>query len=185
MSEGDWTECCGNILLLIGLALLIEWARANPFGAAVAGTTFLGVVMVALPLFIFTRRVALNTDMETKQKIKWGVVVGYLMGLFTLISSILFHVVRGLFAVLGVCGFVGTALIALICYSVKEWSKQRGRRQAEALVWELKDQLEQLKEQLDRGVVTQEEYEQKRKLLENQLEEVKSRTGGAYSKQRD
>jgi Na+-translocating ferredoxin:NAD+ oxidoreductase RnfG subunit len=113
--------------------------------------------------------------METKQKIKWGVVVGYLIGFFTLISSILFGVVHGLFAVLGVCAFIGTGIIALIRYFVKDWSKQRGRAQAKALVWELKDQLEQFKEQLSRGVITQEEYEQKRKLLESQLEEVKSR----------
>jgi hypothetical protein len=34
--------------------------------------------------------------------------------------------------------------------------------------------MQQLKEQLSRGVITQEEYEQKMKLLENQLEQLKA-----------
>ena len=174
MTEGDWTECCGNVLAAIGLALLIEWALTNPFWATVVGTTFLGVMMVAVPLFIFTRSVALNSEMETKQKIKWGVAVGYLIGFFTLISSILFSFVRGLFAILGVCAFIAPGIIALAHYFVKDWSKKSERAQAKALVWELKDQMQQLKEQLSRGVITQEEYEQKMKLLENQLEQLKA-----------
>jgi len=40
------------------------------------------------------------------------------------------------------------------------------KKRREAVAWELEDQLKELKEQLDRGVITQEEYEQKKKLLE-------------------
>jgi hypothetical protein len=174
VTEGDWTECCGNVLVAIGLALLIQWAFSNPFWATVVGTTFLGVMMVAVPLFIFTRNVALSSDIEIKQKIKWGVAVGYLIGFFTLISSILFSVVRGLFAVLGVCAFIAPGIIALAHYIVKDSAKQSERAHAKALVWELKDQMQQLKEQLNRDVIMQEEYEQKMKLLEDQLAQLKA-----------
>jgi len=174
VSEGDWTECCGNVLAAIGLALLIQWALTNPYWATVVGTTFLGVMLVAVPLFIFTRNVALNSDIETKQKIKWGVAVGYLIGFFALISSILFNVVRGLFAMLGVCAFIAPGIIALAYYIVKDSAKRSERAHAKALVWELKDQMQELKEQLNRGVIPQEEYEQKMKLLEDQLEQLKA-----------
>ena len=43
--------------------------------------------------------------------------------------------------------------------------KEEERKRKEAVVWELEDQLKELKEQLDRGVITQEEYEQKKKQL--------------------
>jgi len=174
MGEGDWTDCCGNILAAIGLALLVEWAQTNPFWAAVAGATFLGAIMVVVPLFIFTRSVVLNKDMETKQKMKWGMVVSYFIGFFTLISSILFNIVRGLFAVLGVVAFICIGIMPLINYAYKGSLKQSERTRAKALVWELKDQMEQLKEQLSKGVITPEEYEQKKKSLENQLEQLKA-----------
>jgi cell division protein FtsB len=171
VSEGDWTECCGNVLAAIGLALLIQWALTNPFWATVV---FLGVMMVAVPLFIFTRSVAFNSDIETKQKIKWGAAVGYLIGFFTLISSILFSFVRGLFAVSGVCAFIAAGIIALAYHVIKDSAQRSERAHDKALVWELKDQMRQLKEQLSRGVVTQEEYEQEMKLLEDQLEQLKA-----------
>lgn len=174
MSDGDWTECCASILLSIGLALLVEWAQSNPFWASVIGTTFLFFIMVALPLFIFTKSVALKRDVEAKQKMKWGMVVGYLIGLFTLISGILFNIVRGLFAVLGVGAFIGTAVVALAYYVVKDQSRRNEQRRRRALAWALKDELEQLKEQLNRGFVTQEEYEQKKKSLEDQLDQLKA-----------
>jgi uncharacterized membrane protein len=174
VSDGDWTECCGNVLVAIGLALLIQWALTNPFWATVVGATFLGVMMVAVPLFIFTRNVAFNSNIETKKKIKWGVAVGYLIGFFTLISSILFSFVRGLFAILGVCAFIAPGIIALAHYIVKDSAKRSERAHAKALVWELKDQMRQLKEQLSRGVIAQEDYEQKMKLLEDQLEQLKA-----------
>jgi hypothetical protein len=53
-------------------------------------------------------------------------------------------------------------------------AKQSERAHAKALVWELKDQMQQLKEQLNRDVIMQEEYEQKMKLLEDQLEQLKA-----------
>lgn len=40
------------------------------------------------------------------------------------------------------------------------------KKRVEAVAWELEDQLKELKEQLGRGAITQEEYEQKRKKLE-------------------
>lgn len=174
MREGDWTDCCGNILEAIGLALLVEWAQTNPFWAAVTGSTFFGVMMVVVPLFLFTRRVVLNREMEAKQKMKWGMVVGYFIGLFTLISSILFGIVRGLFAVLGVVAFICIGIMPIIDYAYKSLLKQRERTRAKALVWELKDQMEQLNEQLGRDVISKEEYEQKKKSLENQLEQLKA-----------
>ena len=168
MSEegGDWTGVCVNILVAIGFAFLVVWAEENPFWATVMVTTFLGFMMVALPLFIFTKSVALRRDMETKQKMKWGIVVGYFIGLFTLISSILFKFVTGLFAVFGVCAFAGIAVIAVARYVYRDWLKENERKRRKALAWEKQDQLEQLKEQLLRGVISQEEYEQKRKLLD-------------------
>jgi len=162
---GDWTGVCVNILVAIGFAFLVVWAEENPFLATVMVTTFLGFMMVALPLFIFTKSVALRRDMEAKQKMKWGIVVGYFIGLFTLISSILFKFVTGLFAVFGVCAFAGTAVIAVARYVYKDWLKENERKRRKALAWERKDQLEQLKEQLDRGVISQEEYEQQKKKL--------------------
>jgi len=44
------------------------------------------------------------------------------------------------------------------------------KKKKEAKAWELEDQLTELKEQLGRGVITQEEYEQKEKLLEKSKE---------------
>lgn len=174
MSEGDWTDFCASILVSIGLALLVEWAHANPFWAAVTGTTFLFFIMVALPLFVFTKSVALKRDVEAKQKMKWGMVVGYFIGLFTLISGILFNIVRGLFAVFGVSAFIGTAVVALAYYAVKDQSRRNEQRRRRALASELEDELEQLKEELSRGIITQEKYEQKKKSLEDQLDQLKA-----------
>lgn len=42
------------------------------------------------------------------------------------------------------------------------------KKRKEALAWELKDQLKELDEQLDRGAITQEEYEQKEKKLKKE-----------------
>jgi hypothetical protein len=172
VSDGDWTECCGNIFAAIGLAFLIQWALTNPFLATVV---FLGVMMVAVPLFIFIGNVAFS-DIEAKQKIKWGVAVGYLIGFFTLILSILFSFVRDLFAILGVCAFVTAGIIALAYHVVKDSAKRSERAHAKALVWELEDQMQQLKEQLKAGFILQQEYEQKMKLLEDQLEQLKATT---------
>jgi membrane protein required for beta-lactamase induction len=130
--------------------------------------------MVALPLFIFTKSVALKRDVEARQKMKWGMVVGYLIGLFTLISGILFNIVRGLFAVLGVGAFIGTAVVALAYYAVKDQSRRNEQRRRRALAWALKDELEQLKEELSRGVITPEKYEQEKKSLEDQLDQLKA-----------
>lgn len=174
MSDGDWTECCASILLSIGLALLVEWAQSNPFWASVIGTTFLFFIMVALPLFIYTKSVASKRDVEAKQKMKWGMVVGYFIGLYTLISGILFNIVRGLFAVFGVGAFIGTAVVALAYHAVKDQSRRNEQRRRRALAWALKDELEQLKEELSRGVITREKYEQKKKALEDQLDQLKA-----------
>lgn len=46
---------------------------------------------------------------------------------------------------------------------LEEMNKKKEKQ--EALAWELEDQLKELKEQLDRGNITQEEYEQKKKEL--------------------
>jgi uncharacterized membrane protein len=132
-------------------------------------------MMVVVPLFLFIRNVAFNSDVELKQKIKWVVAVGYLTGFFTFILCLLFSIVRGLFAILGVCVFVAPGMIALAHHLVKDSAKRSGRAHDKALVWELEDQIQQLKEQLSGGVITQEEYEQKVKLLEDQLEQVKAR----------
>jgi cbb3-type cytochrome oxidase subunit 3 len=174
MSEGDWTECFGNILAAIGLALLIQWALANPFWATALGTSFLSIILVAVPLYIFTKNVALNNAIEARQKIKWGIVVGWLIGFFAMISSILFNVVRGLFAMFGVVAFVAPGIFALAYYIIKDSAKRSERAHAKALIWELKDQMQELKEQLNRGVITQEAYEQKTKLLKDQLEQLKA-----------
>jgi uncharacterized membrane protein len=105
---------------------------------------------------------------------KWSIVVGYFICFFALISSVFFGVVRGLFAVLGVVAFICIGIIPLIDYAYKDSLRQRERTRAKALVWELKDQMEQLKEQLNTGAITQEEYDQKKRSLENQLEQLKT-----------
>jgi len=174
MSDDGWAECCASILVSIGLALLVEWAQANPFWASVIGTTFLFFIMVALPLFIFTKSMALKRDVEAKQKMKWGMVVGYLIGFFTLISCILFNVIRVLFAVFGVGAFIGIAVVALAYYVVKDQSRKTEHIRRKALAWQLLDELEQLKEELSRGVITREKYDQKKKSLEDQLDQLKT-----------
>jgi uncharacterized membrane protein len=130
--------------------------------------------MVALPLFIFTKSVALKRDVEAKQKMKWGMVVGYFIGLFTLISCILFNVIRGLFAAFGIGAFIGIAVVTLAYYAVKDQSRRNEHRKRKALVWQLLDELEQLKEELSRGVITREKYEQKKKALEEQLDQLRA-----------
>jgi len=116
----------------------------------------------------------LKRDVEAKQKMKWGVVVGYFIGFFTLISGILFNIVRGLFAVFGVCAFIGTAVVALAYYAVKDQSRRNEQRRRRALALELEDELEQLKEELSRGIITRDKYEQKKKSLEDQLDQLKA-----------
>jgi len=46
------------------------------------------------------------------------------------------------------------------------WREEKLEKRKKALALELEDQLKELKEQLDLGYITQEEYEQKKKLLE-------------------
>jgi len=53
--------------------------------------------------------------------------------------------------------------LVLIYYIYRIW---RSKRRKEAVVWELEDQLKELDEKLSLGHITQEEYEQKKKLLE-------------------
>jgi len=54
----------------------------------------------------------------------------------------------------------------IMWFSYTRKSKERKKREKKALAWELEDQLEELKEQLNIGHITQEEYEQRKKKLE-------------------
>ena len=59
--------------------------------------------------------------------------------------------------------WIAIAFVAIfpLAREVKKWREKRKEPKA----WELEDQLKELKEQLGRGVITQEEYEQKKKKL--------------------
>lgn len=56
-------------------------------------------------------------------------------------------------------------LIPIWYWGYKKHRKEEEQKGMEAVVWELEDQLKELKEQLSRRVITQEEYEQKKKKL--------------------
>jgi hypothetical protein len=81
--------------------------------------------------------------------------------------AILLGIVGDLFAVYGVCVFLGTGILGLIYLIIRGKMKKRKKQRKKAATWELKDQLIELGKQLGRGAITQEGYEQeKKKLLE-------------------
>ena len=75
-----------------------------------------------------------------------------------------------------VLGISAILLFAVLGFKATIQQKQRRKkRRIEAIVWELKDQLKELKEQLSKGVITQNEYEQKKKEAIRKVKVAKTR----------
>jgi len=170
MSEDGWVECCGNIFLEAVLAVLIgaliKWAEENPFWAKVIEIAILGTLIVYLAYNII-KKAALKKEMKTRQDVTNAIFSGYFLGLCTWLLVILLGFGEHLFIVLGLSVFIGVPIVGLIYLKSRNWIERRKEKTRKAKAWELKDQLRELKEQLESGYITQEEYEQKkRKLLE-------------------
>ncbi len=166
MSEDGLAECCFEILVAIGFAFLFEWCEENPPCGIVVGVAFLGTMMVGIPIYWFIK--------ELPHTLKKGVIVGYFVSFFAWIMAILLGIVGDLFAVIGACVFIGIGIMGLTYLVIR--GKMEKRKKAVALDFEdqaaseLGYKLVELKDQLGSGIVTQEEYEQKKKLLEGLTE---------------
>lgn len=172
MSEDGFWECCGEILLTIGLAFFFAWCEEDPSGCTMVGMALLGTMMAGLPVYWFIKDATL----------KKGIVVGYFISFFAWIIAIILGIVGNIFAILGVCMFLGIGTIGLAYLIVAgKMKKRRGKRfwsrgekrgfevtyeYRPAAFPELGYDLMELKEQLGRGAITQEEYEHKKRLLE-------------------
>lgn len=144
MIEGDLEELakivscprCGSDNLKILKSKFDEWFEQHRW--------FRVIVMVLFVLFLVV------------------VFVGWIYDIFpsimTIITVILWLSSLNPFLTIGV--------VLVVLATVFLWRRKKLKERKKAAVWELEDQLEELKERLDRGVITQEEYEQKRKNLQ-------------------
>lgn len=167
MSEDEgWWWCIAAIIEAL-LVVFGDWCLGNPPCGIVLGVAVLGTMMVGLPIYWYTK--------ECKQRKKGRIVVGYFLSFFAWMWAIILGIIGDLFAVLGVCVFLGIGIIGLIYLIISGKMKKRKEKRKKALARELEDMLKELDEQLGLGHITQEEYKQKKKkLLEKRREAVVS-----------
>jgi len=100
---------------------------------------FLGAVTLSLGRMF--QGMVLDEKTHTNFKIKSGIVISTII----ILLGVLFYAVKGWME------------------DRKEMIEDKKEMKEKALAWELEDRLKELNEQLDRGVITQKEYEQKKK----------------------
>jgi len=141
--------------------------------------SLIGATVVTLGVVAFIIGVGITPLKKLSEKIPGSIigflfVVGLIFGLmsFLLITlniiflfnpSIAFNQYgrMGFGVWLGIWVAIAFVIIFPLAKELKKWRKKRKEPKA----WELEDQLKELKEQLGRGVITREEYEQEKKKL--------------------
>jgi hypothetical protein len=148
-------------------------------------STLLLILVTAIPGFI----VGLLTDSKAKGMnsvglasflVTWANFFLYwapeMFCFFTMMDAVdIFIIILSLigmtilsFVVCGIgmgCGWLGGMMGSGLRREISKTGLWKLKEKKEALVWELEDQLKELDEELGRGVISQEEYEQKKKKL--------------------
>ena len=99
----------------------------------------------------------------------WQLTVGILLVLIAVAIFILpYFIGESLASLTGTIAIIllfSVFLSGILVVSIVDAFRLRKEKRKKAAAWKLEDQLKDLKEQLDRGAITQEEYEQKKKKL--------------------
>lgn len=155
LDRGDWALLVLGILcicyFIICLFMLDFYALLASFLAAIVVTAVAARLGVA---------------------IEWLVMIFLTIFLFftTLMFIVTYTPLKGIVAFV-VAVVVDVVVIVTILYIIgsvlppKEDKARAQEKRKEPKAWELEDQLKELKEQVSRGAITQEEYEQKKKKL--------------------
>jgi len=150
--------------ILFALLLILVTAIPGFFAGLLTGSEEKGKNPVGIGFFLATWAIFIGWAAEI---FSWGVSGAWLV---LIIFLILIGMIMLSFVVCGIgmfCGLLGEEIGIKVCKGILKTRIWKLKKSKEALAWELEDQLKELKEQLGRGHITQEEYEQKKKLLES------------------